>query len=97
MPKQNEHPKSNDGHRVFFAKLRPFHQIAFSDDHIEVLKCLHQIKRFSIFEATENQGIANCMQELSDSVCIEITPDHYPWSDVRLTDKGLKMIKEAGE
>lgn len=64
-------------------------------DPVAVLKRLHEIKRFSVFEATENQWIASTMTMLVNRKLIEVdNSPGFPWSKVELTAEGLKMIKE---
>ena len=62
-------------------------------DPREVLRCLDRIKRFSIFEATDNQTIAKTMDLLEERKLIVTTPRGYPWSDVELTEAGRRMIE----
>jgi len=57
----------------------------------EVLKCLHRIKRFSVFEATANDVIAATMDSLVDGKFIDVDNScGYPWSNVTLTERGLQ-------
>jgi hypothetical protein len=58
-----------------------------------VLRVLKRTGRFSVFEATENQTIANTMTRLCHSALIET--DHscgYPWTNVKLTASGEALI-----
>lgn len=58
-----------------------------------VLKQLSQMKRFSIFEATANDHIARMMDKLVKEKYIEVDNSMgYPWSGVKLTQKGLEHI-----
>lgn len=60
---------------------------------IEVLKCLSKMDRFSIFEATANQGIAGTMDSLMSKKLITVDNScGFPWSTVSLTPNGLAMI-----
>lgn len=59
-------------------------------DEGKVLRALHRAGRFSVFEATANQGIADVMTYLHKHGLIEVTPRDYPWSDVKLTERGLR-------
>lgn len=59
-------------------------------DEEKVLRRLHEIKQFSVFEATDNPVIAGMMDWLLKAGHIEITPKGFPWSDVKLTESGLK-------
>lgn len=59
-------------------------------DEEKVLQALHKAGRFSVFEATDNPVIANMMEWLLKSGLIEVTPKGFPWSDVKLTERGLE-------
>lgn len=63
----------------------------------EVLRVLDRTKRFSIFEATDNQVIARTMDCLTEQALIRVTPQGYPWSAVELTDAGRKWLAKADE
>lgn len=59
----------------------------------EVLKQLHKMSRFSIFEATANQDIASTMDKLCAGKFIETDNTcGYPWTKVKLTSLGLEKI-----
>lgn len=58
----------------------------------KVLRVLHQAGRFSVFEATANQTIANTMTYLNKHGYIEIdNSPGYPWSKVKLTAAGFAL------
>lgn len=60
-----------------------------------VLKQLSEMKRFSVFEATANDHIARMMDKLVKEKYIEVDNSMgYPWSGVKLTQKGLEHIAE---
>jgi hypothetical protein len=62
----------------------------------KVLRVLHGCKRFSVFEATENQKIAHTMQRLKDEGYIEVdNSPGYPWSNVALTPKGFALMEDV--
>jgi hypothetical protein len=61
----------------------------------EVLRVLDRTKRFSIFEATENQVIARTMDGLTEQGLINVTPQGYPWSAVELTDAGRGLLEKT--
>lgn len=60
----------------------------------EVLKVLHaqKIKRYSAFEATANMNIASTMTRLHHEGYIEDAGGAYPWTNYKLTEKGLRAI-----
>ena len=60
----------------------------------DVLRCLDEIKQFSIFEATANQVIAGTMDRLVKCGFITVTPRGYPWSDVVLTEDGRNRLEK---
>lgn len=63
-------------------------------DPKRVLEVLRRTKRFSVFEATENQDIARTMTMLRDQKLITVdNSPGYPWSNVSVTRKGLKLLK----
>ena len=56
----------------------------------KVLAALHACGRFSVFEATENRVIAKMMDSLVKEGYIEVdNSPGYPWSNVRVTKKGM--------
>ena len=62
-------------------------------DTVKVLKVLHRVKRFSVWDATENPTIARTMDRICNSKLVDT--DHscgFPWTECRLTSAGLKMI-----
>lgn len=79
-------------------------------DHIQVLKVLNRTGRFSCFEASENQVIANTMTRLLNKACTTVNPDGkklyhglllkttggaYPWTTCELTEAGKRLIGEV--
>jgi hypothetical protein len=78
-------------------------------DHIAVLRVLARTKRFSCFEASENQVIAKTMdrllwkecttvngvEKIKHGVLLKRTGGEYPWTTVELTDAGKRLISEA--
>lgn len=63
-------------------------------DMREVLRCLDKIKRFSCFEASDNKTIANTVTKaFKDGLIEEVGKTGYPWTKVRLTDAGRKLIE----
>lgn len=61
-------------------------------DHCAVLNVLHRAGRFSCFEASANQTIARTMDFIIHGGYIETTDNGYPWTGVKLTQKGLDAI-----
>ena len=80
-------------------------------DAVAVLRVLKASGRFSIFEATENQTIAVMLDRLlhkgysvvRDGVrtdygrLIEKTGGQYPWTNVKLTAGGIRLLSDAEE
>lgn len=63
---------------------------------VEVLRKLKEIKRYSIFEATENKVIAKTMDQLVRAKLIKTDNScGYPWINVTLTEDGERMIGGA--
>jgi hypothetical protein len=65
-------------------------------DPIKVLRVLSQIKRFSVFEATDNAVIARTMTKLFDWGLAASVGGAFPWTNVEVTPKGLTAL-EAGQ
>jgi len=78
-------------------------------DPIAVLKILHRTGKFSCFEASENMVIARMVTRLIHKALIlkdskgvktefgqllTVTGGEYPWTTVKLTPGGLKLIGE---
>lgn len=61
----------------------------------KVLKVLSEIKRFSVFEATENTVIANTMTKIMQDGYAESTGGSFPWTDVKITQKGKDRIAQG--
>jgi hypothetical protein len=65
-------------------------------DPAKVLRVLQRLKRFSVFEATENQIIAETMTWLVEDKLIDVdNSPGYPWSNVKLTAKGLAYLERS--
>ena len=62
-----------------------------------VLRVLRDTGRFSVFEATANQTIAKSMTRLMHSEYVENIGGAYPWTKVRLTPAGEKLISATQE
>lgn len=60
----------------------------------DVLRVLHQAGRFSQFEASDNDVIARTMTTIMAGDLVEKLGGAYPWTEVRLTDKGLALISD---
>ena len=65
-------------------------------DSYAVLAVLAEKRRFSVFEATANQDIANTMTRIQRSGWVTTTPVGFPWTDVELTDAGWAALGHAG-
>lgn len=64
-------------------------------DYATVLRVLNAHKRFSVFEATANLGIANTMTELVQEGYIETDNScGFPWTNCELTKKGRELIMQ---
>jgi hypothetical protein len=61
---------------------------------IKVLVVLNRIKKFSVFEAIENQVIANTMDRIFNKGYVESTGGEYPWTKCKLTDSGIALISK---
>lgn len=76
-------------------------------DFVFVLKFLAQAKRFSIFEATANMVIARTLTRLLNKSLTQVAKDGtktafgvllkstggaYPWTNVELTEGGVKFL-----
>lgn len=65
-------------------------------DISKVLRVLDQCGRFSVFEATDNQTIATTMTKLCHSNLIETDNScGYPWTTIKLTDAGRKLLESS--
>ncbi len=58
----------------------------------KVLTVLQGLKRYSIFEATANNGIAKTMDLLLERGLIERTGGLYPWCEFVVTEAGRRVI-----
>lgn len=61
-----------------------------------VLRVLHNKKRFSVFEATANQVIANTMMEIMQKGYAKIAWGNYPWTEVEITERGRAAMQAKG-
>lgn len=78
-------------------------------DPVSVLRVLKDTGRFSVFEATANQTIAVMMDRLMHKGCsvvrngvrtdygrlIEKTDGDFPWTNVKLTAGGIRLLSDA--
>lgn len=61
-----------------------------------VLRILDRVGRFSVFEATDNKTIAQTMDHIFSAGLVENTgKGEFPWTYVRLTDKGRELLARA--
>lgn len=60
---------------------------------VEVLRVLQKHGRFSCFEASANDVIAATMRNICHGGYIETKDIGYPWTQVKLTQKGLALIQ----
>ena len=58
-----------------------------------VLRVLAKAKRFSIFEATANDVIARTMDRLFERDYVRSLGGSFPWTNVEITDAGLKLME----
>lgn len=65
-------------------------------DHRKVLEILDKAGMFSVFEATDNEVIANTMTELEKTEMIKTTREgtSFPWLKVELTEKAKAFLAE---
>ena len=74
-----------------------------------VLRVLQKTKRFSVFEATDNDVISRTVSRICQKGCEVVKPDglrkkygkllemvggNYPWTHVELTDGGIEYLKD---
>lgn len=57
-----------------------------------VLGVLARTKRFSVFEASDNQVIARTMTYLSSDGFFRATGGAFPWTEVELTPAGERLV-----
>jgi hypothetical protein len=60
-----------------------------------VLKKLSTMKRFSVFEASDNDVIAKTMTDICQGGYIETTGGDFPWTEFKITPKGQAVIDEV--
>lgn len=78
-------------------------------DPIKVLRVLAACKRYSIFEATDNQSIARTISRMHNKAYVQIMPDdtrknygilikttggQYPWTEIELTEGGVQLLAD---
>ena len=76
---------------------------------VKVLRALSKTLRYSVFEATANMTIARMMTNMHHKKCSLIGPDgvkrnyglliktvggSYPWTEIELTEGGLRMLED---
>jgi hypothetical protein len=62
-------------------------------DPIKVLRVLDQGKRYSVFEATDNQTIAKTMDYLiHKSGYVKTIGGEFPWTQIEITDAGRAAL-----
>jgi len=66
-------------------------------DEVAVLRKLATMTRFSIFEVTGNDTIANMMTDIVKRGLIETTGGQYPWTTFKITEAGQRLIDEASK
>lgn len=68
-------------------------------DEMKVLAVLSRSPRFSCFDASENQGIANSITNLKKRGLIEYPKPQpeFPWCKVKITDAGNALLKQRTE
>lgn len=66
-------------------------------DEVAVMRKLATMKRFSIFEVTANDTIANMMTDIVKRGLIETTGGQYPWTTFKITEAGQRLIDEANK
>lgn len=59
---------------------------------VAVMKALSKMKRFSCFEASDNQRIAKTMDGIIKRELIECSVGTYPWTYFIVTEAGQKII-----
>lgn len=59
----------------------------------EVLRVLQKHGRFSAFEASANDVIAATMTTICQGGYVETKDIGYPWTQIKLTEKGLALIQ----
>jgi hypothetical protein len=60
-----------------------------------VLQVLERTKRFSAFEAIDNDTIASTMTIIMQQGYARSTGGGYPWTEVEITKKGRALIDAA--
>jgi hypothetical protein len=66
-------------------------------DVVAVMRKLATMKRFSIFEVTDNDTIALTMTNIVKRGLIETTGGQYPWATFKITEAGQRLIDEASK
>lgn len=64
-------------------------------DRLKVLAVLKASPRFSVWDASDNKGIANTMTDLKDDGLIDYPEPQpgFPWSLARVTEAGMKLLE----
>jgi hypothetical protein len=65
-------------------------------DSAAVLRVLKRTGKFSVFEASENQTIADTMTRIMRSGWVETLGGEYPWTAVRVTQAGDAFLAACG-
>ena len=65
-------------------------------DRLKVLAVLKESPRFSVWDASDNQGIANTMTDLKTDGLIDYPEPQpgFPWSKARVTEAGMKLLEQ---
>ena len=66
-------------------------------DEVAVMRKLLTMKRFSIFEVTANDTIANMMDDIVRRGLIETTGGQFPWTTFKITEAGQRLVDEANK
>lgn len=66
-------------------------------DPVAVLRVLEKIKRFSVFEASDNDTIATTMTMLFERGYVKDIGGGYPWTNIEITEAGQQFINENTE
>ena len=72
-------------------------------DAVHVLRVLARTKRYSVFEATDNDVIARTMTRMHHKaymhygVLLKDVGGDYPWTHIELTDGGRQLLVDNAE
>lgn len=66
-------------------------------DRLKVLAVLKTSPRFSVWDASDNGGIANTMTDLKTDGLIDYPEPQpgFPWSEARVTEAGMKLLEQC--